>query len=34
VGCIRNLPTLTVIVDDAAIDQQAWALLYANPQQP
>jgi len=31
---IRNLPTLTMVVIDAAVDQQAWTLLYTNPQQP
>lgn len=31
---IRNVPALTVVVVDAVVDQQAWALLYANPQQP
>lgn len=31
---IRNLPALTVVVVDAVVDQQAWALLYAHPHQP
>lgn len=31
---IRALPNVTVIHVDPLTDQQAWGLLYANPQQP
>lgn len=31
---IRALPNTTVVFVDAQLDQQAWGLLYANPQQP
>lgn len=31
---IRALPNVTIMYADAQIDQQAWELLYANPQQP
>ncbi len=31
---IRALPNVTVTHVDPQIDQQAWGLLYANPQQP
>lgn len=31
---IRALPNVVVVHIDPAIDQQAWGLLYTNPQQP
>jgi len=31
---IRALPNVVVIHTDPALDQQAWGLLYTNPQQP
>ena len=31
---IRALPNVTVIHVDPVLDQQAWGLLYTNPQQP
>ena len=31
---IRALPNLVVMQIDSLLDQQAWDLLYANPQQP
>jgi predicted nucleic acid-binding protein len=31
---IRALPDLITIHVDALLDEQAWSLLYANPQQP
>ncbi|HKT39252.1 MAG TPA: hypothetical protein VJR48_12830 [Ktedonobacterales bacterium] len=31
---IRAVPNLTVLYVDPVLDQQAWGLLYTNPQQP
>jgi predicted nucleic acid-binding protein len=31
---IRALPNVTIMHVDSLIDQQAWGLLYSNPQQP
>lgn len=31
---IRALPNLVITYIDPALDQQAWGLLYSNPQQP